>query len=183
MERATHERMRHALSPFASLFVGALLLAGCASSSQEPATSQDASSAGQSTTSDAATENDTANVAIDEEIRKACGLSQSEAHFAYNSSRLKKGDSDVLAKLAGCFTEGPLKGRTMALVGRADPRGEQEYNLALGGRRADSVRSAMVAQRLPAERVTATSRGALDAVGHDEAGWAVDRRVDVLLGK
>jgi hypothetical protein len=29
----------------------------------------------------------------------------------------------------------------------------------------------------------ATSRGALDATGHDETGWAHDRRVDVLLAK
>ena len=30
-------------------------------------------------------------------------------------------------------------------------------------------------------QVTTTSRGALDAIGRDETGWAHDRRVDVML--
>ena len=37
-------------------------------------------------------------------------------------------------------TVAELRGRTIALTGRADARGEDEYNMGLGGARADSVR-------------------------------------------
>ena len=73
------------------------------------------------------------------------------------------------------------KGRTMTLVGRADPRGESEYNLALGGHRANSVKSAPISAQLDEKWITTTSRGELDARGTDEASWQHDRRVDVLL--
>jgi peptidoglycan-associated lipoprotein len=88
----------------------------------------------------------------------------------------------VLKQLADCFSTGPLKGRQMRLVGHADPRGEPEYNLTLGGRRADNVKSFIAKQGLAEEQMSTTSRGEMDATGTDEASWARDRRVDVILG-
>jgi peptidoglycan-associated lipoprotein len=123
-----------------------------------------------------------AEIAISDEIRRKCGLSDEDAHFAFDSARVTPHDKDVLAKVAKCFTSGPLSGSTMKLVGRADPRGEQEYNMVLGGRRADSVKAVVVSVGLPARRISATSRGAIDAIGTDERSWAQDRRVDVLVG-
>lgn len=61
------------------------------------------------------------------------------------------------------------------------PRGEEDYNLALGGRRANSVRDAMRELGVASGRFQLTSRGDLDAKGTDEATWAEDRRVDVKL--
>jgi peptidoglycan-associated lipoprotein len=71
----------------------------------------------------------------------------------------------------------------MKLVGHADPRGEDEYNMVLGGRRADNIRSAIVAAGLDGAKVNSTSRGEMDASGTDEASWAEDRRVDIMLGQ
>ena len=88
-----------------------------------------------------------------------------------------------MKKLADCFSTGPLKGRELRLVGHADPRGEEEYNMVLGGRRADNVKTAIAAQGLSAAKIATTSRGKLDATGSDESSWAKDRRVDVVLGK
>lgn len=121
------------------------------------------------------------DINISDEIRKACGLTDTEAHFAYNSAKVKDADRTVMKKLADCFLTGGLKGRTMALVGHADPRGEAEYNMVLGGRRADNVAQAVTREGLPAKQITTTSRGAMDAKGSDEASWALDRRVDVHL--
>jgi peptidoglycan-associated lipoprotein len=118
---------------------------------------------------------------VADSIRKACGIDDAEAHFAYDSAKLRGEDSPVIQKLAQCFIAGPLKGRSMSLVGHADPRGEAEYNLALGGHRADSVKSAMVSARLDESKIITTSRGELDASGTDEPGWQKDRRVDVQL--
>ena len=54
--------------------------------------------------------------------------------------------------------------------------------MALGQRRADSVDAYIDRHGVPASRIETTSRGAMDATGQDESGWAHDRRVDVQLG-
>lgn len=120
-------------------------------------------------------------IQISKTIKDACGLSDSEAHFKYDSSVVQDSDSSTLNKVALCFVTGPLSGERMNLVGRADPRGGQEYNIMLGGSRSESVKSHLVAQGMTADSILATSRGALDATGNDEAGWREDRRVDVRL--
>ncbi|HVJ21679.1 MAG TPA: OmpA family protein [Polyangiaceae bacterium] len=122
-------------------------------------------------------------IRIAEEIKKACGITDDEAHFAYDSDQVRDQDKAVLKKLADCFTTGPLKGRQMKLVGHADPRGEDEYNMVLGGRRADNIKSAIVTAGMNGAKVDSTSRGEMDASGTDDAGWAQDRRVDIMLGQ
>jgi peptidoglycan-associated lipoprotein len=69
----------------------------------------------------------------------------------------------------------------MRLVGHADPRGGEEYNLVLGGSRADGVRTFLIDRGLAAGQVASTSRGEMDAKGRDESSWAEDRRVDIRL--
>ena len=123
------------------------------------------------------------NINISDEIRKACGITDAEAFFAYDSANVRPQDKSVLKKLADCFMTGPLKGRELRLVGHADPRGEEEYNMVLGGRRADNVKTAIAGEGMTAEKIATTSRGKLDATGTDEASWAKDRRVDVVLGR
>ena len=122
------------------------------------------------------------NINISEDIKKACGITDAEAFFAYDSANVRPQDKAVLTKLATCFSTGPLKGRQMRLVGHADPRGDEEYNMSLGNRRADNVKNAIVDAGLAAAQVATTSRGEMDATGTDEASWERDRRVDVLLG-
>jgi peptidoglycan-associated lipoprotein len=118
---------------------------------------------------------------ISPDIRTACGITEPEALFAFNSSVVRRGDAPVLDKLAACFTTGPLAGRKMRLVGHADPRGEDSYNLALGERRANGVKKYLVNAGLGDAQGDVTSRGEMDASGADEAGWTRDRRVDVVL--
>lgn len=119
---------------------------------------------------------------IDELIRKACGITDAEAYFAYDSANVKPEYRKVLKKLADCFTTGPLKGKTMLLVGHADNRGDENYNLALGGQRADNVKRIIVSEGMLADKTETSSRGEMDSTGTDEATWAKDRRVDVKLG-
>lgn len=121
------------------------------------------------------------DVNIDDAIKLACGLTETEAHFGYNSAKITDLDSGIMKKLAECFTTGKLAGRTMRLVGHADPRGEPEYNMVLGGRRADNVALAVQKAGLPASQVTTTSRGEMEARGTDEASWEKDRKVDIHL--
>src|SRR5580658_3055747 len=83
-------------------------------------------------------------VRISDEIVKACGISEPDAYFAFDSSNLRPEDSHVLGQIIVCFTSGPLAGRTVKLVGHADPRGGSDYNITLGQSRADSVATYLV---------------------------------------
>jgi peptidoglycan-associated lipoprotein len=118
---------------------------------------------------------------ISDEIKRACGITDAEAYFDFDSAHVQDNARAVLTKLAKCFTDGPLKGRKMNLVGHADPRGEEEYNMVLGGKRADNVKHFLVGVGLPDAQAMTTSRGEMDATGTEEASWAKDRRVDVVL--
>jgi len=120
---------------------------------------------------------------ISDEIVKACGISEPDAYFAFDSSNIRADDAKVVDQVVTCFSTGPLKGRTLKLVGHADRRGGSDYNMTLGQSRADSVAGYMVGRGLDKAKTQSTSRGAMDATGTDEPTWARDRRVDVMLGQ
>jgi peptidoglycan-associated lipoprotein len=120
---------------------------------------------------------------ISDEIVKSCGIKEPDAYFAFDSAHLRTEDAKVLQQVVTCFTTGALKGRTVKLVGHADPRGGSDYNMTLGQSRADSVAGYMVGQGMDKAKTESTSRGAMDASGTDEPTWARDRRVDMLLGQ
>jgi peptidoglycan-associated lipoprotein len=120
-------------------------------------------------------------IRIAEEIRRACGIADADAHFAFDSARLETADYPVLQKIVACFTSGPRAGRQLRLVGHADPRGDEEYNLLLGGSRADGVKGFLVERGLAGQQAATSSRGEMDASGVDAQSWAADRRVDVVL--
>jgi peptidoglycan-associated lipoprotein len=101
--------------------------------------------------------------------------------FAFDKSELQAGDRALLHDVAACVSRGPLEGRRLELIGRADPRGEIEYNFLLGERRANSVARFLEEAGVRHHQLEETSRGKLDATGKDEGGWARDRRVDILL--
>jgi peptidoglycan-associated lipoprotein len=124
-----------------------------------------------------------AAIQISDRIREACGIAETETYFEFNSDRVAPKADKILLALANCFTQGPLAGRSMKLAGHADPRGDEEYNMVLGGRRADQVSAALAKKGLEKERMATTSRGAIEARGSDETGWAKDRRVDVMLAE
>ncbi|AKV02494.1 18K peptidoglycan-associated outer membrane lipoprotein [Labilithrix luteola] len=129
----------------------------------------------------------TAGLSVSDEIAKACGIparptGQAYApSFDFDSATLVEEDRTMLATVARCLTEGALKGRSVSLVGRADARGEPEYNMTLGESRADTVRRYMQDLGVARDKLQATSRGELDAVGTNEEGYKQDRRVDVRL--
>ncbi len=125
------------------------------------------------------------NLRISAELMRKCAVRfdnvEEAPRFGFDRAILDPQDQAILAQIAKCITEGPLKGRSVRLVGRADPRGETEYNMTLGARRADSAQKFLLSAGVTPARVSTTSRGELDATGTDEAGWARDRRVDVEL--
>ena len=148
-----------------------------------PATVQTTTTTTTSATPAAMNPNAAVNLSAD--IMKQCNIVinnvQEAPKFNFDSAELSNAEKDILNQVATCLTTGPLKGRKVQLVGRADPRGEQEYNMELGENRAHTVKTYMTGLGVGGDRLSLTSRGKLDATGTDEAGWAKDRRVDINL--
>jgi peptidoglycan-associated lipoprotein len=72
----------------------------------------------------------------------------------------------------------PRASEQVNLVGMTDPRGTDEYNLALGERRARSVAEHLQRLGYEARRIETRSLGEEVATGDTELEWAHDRRVN-----
>ena len=126
---------------------------------------------------------------LDSEIVRLCNLKVDVApseegapRFDFDETKLSQQDESILAQVATCLTSGPLAGRKLQLVGRADARGTTEYNFVLGATRASTVGDFLKEKGVQQPRINETSRGELDATGTDETTMRDDRRVDILLG-
>lgn len=104
---------------------------------------------------------------------KQCSLDP--VYFDFNESALTTEATAALARDADCLKQ---VARAATLVGHTDPRGTQEYNLALSERRAQSVRDHLGRLGVDGTKLTILPRGALDAKGTNEPTWSQDRRVD-----
>jgi peptidoglycan-associated lipoprotein len=98
--------------------------------------------------------------------------------FAFNESVLAQESVDVMARNLECLRSAGNRG--IRLEGHCDPRGTEEYNLALGDRRARAASSYLTRAGIAGGRLRPVSKGKLEARGTDDAGWAQDRRVDLF---
>jgi peptidoglycan-associated lipoprotein len=86
--------------------------------------------------------------------------------------------SEASAKLqAGATCIKSVPKRVIRVEGHCDSRGTEEYNLALGDRRAQSVKRYLERLGVEAGRMRTVSKGKLEAVGTNAEGWAKDRKV------
>lgn len=169
----------------APVALGAVLLFSCAGDRQQAHVVAPVESIGRTNMQAPSVPNtpSASNVSISEEVLRACNIPDANAYFAFDSSNLTSFDHGPLDALGTCFTSGPMAGRKLSLVGHADPRGAVGYNMTLGQSRADAVATYLAGHGMTRANVAASSRGAMDATGGDETGWAHDRRVDVILAK
>jgi peptidoglycan-associated lipoprotein len=165
--------------------LGTVVALAVACSPSNPPPPKTASNVATTSTAPQSARHSDQQINLSEDIRVQCGIDDADRapKFDFDSSQLATNDRDILAQVARCFTTGPLKGRALTLVGRADPRGETEYNMNLGEARATSVRTYLANLGVGADKMAETSRGALDATGHDEPSWRKDRRVDIALAR
>ena len=98
-------------------------------------------------------------------------------YFAFDSAELDSSARAALEEAVECYRSQADPGLSLLLTGACDPRGTEEYNIALGERRAQSVRSYLTSLGLDSSRISITSVGEEMATGTDEAGWARDRNV------
>lgn len=179
--------VRYSIAVLTALALGGLVL-GCASEPkqppQTPAATTGADYAG-ATEPQLPVRGDTAtptsgSIQIDPKIQQACG-NLPTPRFAFDSSDIRDAAKSTLETLAECLTTGPLKGKEVRLVGHADPRGEVDYNFALGQRRAGSVAEFLAQRGVAKAHLETFSKGELEAQGVDEQGWALDRKVVITL--
>jgi peptidoglycan-associated lipoprotein len=109
-------------------------------------------------------------------VASMCELSA--AYFDFDSSTLTDSARDQLSRNASCLRERGARG--VHLTGLTDPRGTEEYNLALGERRAQSAQQYLKSLGVAGD-VSYSSMGEELASGTEESGWARDRRVDFKL--
>lgn len=97
-------------------------------------------------------------------------------HFDYNSYTLTPAALEVLKRNADRIKSQPSV--AIQIEGHCDERGTQEYNLALGERRALTVREYLINLGVDSARLTTISYGEEDPkeAGHTEAAWSKNRR-------
>ena len=97
-------------------------------------------------------------------------------HFATDSYSLDGEATAILAKQAQWLAANP--GVKVTIEGHCDERGTREYNLALGDRRANSVKNYLTTNGVSAAQLSTISYGKERpvATGSDEASWAQNRR-------
>ena len=99
-------------------------------------------------------------------------------YFGYDKDELTDAARSILRQNANWLKANPQW--NVVLEGHCDERGTIEYNLALGQRRANSVRSYMASLGVDASRVRTVSYGEERPAdnGHNEAAWAKNRRAE-----
>lgn len=97
-------------------------------------------------------------------------------YFGFDDSVLNQASKEAISASVECFRRNGAPAN-LHLTGATDPRGTEEYNLALGERRAQSVRSYLISLGVEADKIGVSSVGHEMASGTDESGWQQDRRV------
>jgi peptidoglycan-associated lipoprotein len=95
--------------------------------------------------------------------------------FALNQSTLSGDARGTLDREAGFFAKYPQD--SLQIAGNCDERGTEEYNIALGQRRANAARDYLVAKGVASSRISTISYGKDRpvALGSDESAWAQNR--------
>lgn len=126
----------------------------------------------------AAAERARAEAAAREATARATSVLQEMVFFDYDVSDLRPDAEASLGRKVPILRANP--GITLRVTGHADERGSLEYNLALGMRRAQSVKDYLAGFGIDAARVQIDSLGEDQPLeqGSTEAAWARNRRAE-----
>jgi peptidoglycan-associated lipoprotein len=101
-------------------------------------------------------------------------------HFKYDSAVVQDNEQGNVSNVAQALTANPQA--KLLIEGNCDERGTEEYNRALGERRALALREALAKTGVDPLRIQTRSYGKDKPVdpGHDDAAWAKNRRGDFI---
>lgn len=99
-------------------------------------------------------------------------------HFDFDRSDVKSDDYQIIKGNADYMALD--KSLSVTIKGHTDERGSSEYNLALGERRAQAVKNALIAEGVSPARITVVSYGEASPVddAHNESAWTKNRRAE-----
>lgn len=122
-------------------------------------------------------------VAVDPLNDASSILAKRSVYYPFDVSVVADADKPMLQAHAKYLSE--HADRKVELAGHADERGSNEYNLALGQRRADGVKKMLELGGAKASQLRSVSFGEEKpkATGHDEASWSQNRRTDLNYTK
>ena len=102
-------------------------------------------------------------------------------YFDFDRSTVRSSDRSKIETVASHLQSNPA--HKLKVEGHCDERGTEGYNLALGERRALSVRDYLINLGISSERVTTTSWGESRPAqfGQNETAWAANRRAEFIL--
>ncbi len=158
---------------FASLLTMALIISSCSSTSENKAGSD----------SDSAVDDNASATSL--ELNGSSDASTAgplqTVYFEFDSTTLSSETKEVLNQNA-MWLKG-MESVDIQIEGHADERGGQQYNLALGERRAKAVKNYLEALGVKSSRITVISYGKEkpNAFGHDESTWSKNRRANFVI--
>jgi peptidoglycan-associated lipoprotein len=105
-------------------------------------------------------------------------------YFDFDKSDLRQDSRDALSKNAETLLK-QVADAKIQIAGHCDERGSDEYNLALGERRAKSVAKYLTTLGVKADRISTISYGKEKPAvqGNDEAAWSKNRRAEFVIVK
>jgi peptidoglycan-associated lipoprotein len=104
------------------------------------------------------------------------------AYFTYDEATLDGAAQEALQSSA-TWLKGEGAAYNLLIEGHCDERGTEQYNLALGDRRANTAKDYLATLGVNAGRMRTVSYGEERPAdeGHDEAAWAKNRRAHLVL--
>ena len=123
-------------------------------------------------------------VAVEEEEEQIIVPETDTFYFEFDQSDIDPADFAILDQHAEAIQAkiGEDSGLLITIEGHCDERGSEEYNQALGNRRAEAVSRYLRVRGVPAENLATISYGELNPVNFasNEDAWAQNRRSVVL---
>ena len=149
--------------------VAALLVVGCSSTPDKDAAGT--METGSEFSEGAAAYNEGSDLVIEPSLQTI--------YFGYDRAEIREDAKPLLRANAQEIQANPAWGR-ITIEGHCDERGSEEYNLALGERRANAVKRYLVDLGVPSSRLDTVSFGESKpaVMGHDESAWRWNRRAD-----
>ncbi len=158
---------------FATLLTFALILTSCSSTSNKSSGSDS-----DSMVDDAAS---AASLELNGSSDESTAGPLKTVYFDFDSTSLSSATKEALNQNAMWLKT--MESVDIQIEGHADERGGQQYNLALGERRAKAVKSYLEALGVKAARISVISYGKEKpmAFGHDEDAWSKNRRANFVV--
>ena len=150
----------------------AVFIAACSTKPKDVAVSSGSGSTTSTDTVEDSTEDSTIQPGTQEDLIVNVG---DRVFFDYNSSEL---DSDALELLQDQVAWIKQHNVSVVVEGHCDERGTREYNLALGEKRAQSVKNYLITMGVPSGKITTISFGKERpaVVGSNDGAWSQNRR-------